>query len=365
MLHAVIQVDNSGPSTQFSLRNSVGETITGHSLHALLIALDYIDEPVYTAPPATADVAVEYVYSAPPAVAAAGAVEKPAIKGTVRESDLKAWQLLGEGQSGKVFKAKHNGSDVAVKRLKTAYRTSELAATAMADLMAELEIMQALPWHENVVAWRGTIVEPSGALTAIVSEFCSGGSLLTAIQSKAWTKWKSTKLRIALGVARAVEHLHAHGVVHRDLAARNVLLVAVGSDLLPKVADFGMSRVVEDASDDHTTVSNVGPVRWMAPEQLQRLMYSSKSDAYAFGCVVFELFMRTRPWNEHVTLAQTINAVSAGARPEFSAACKIPRALLALVKRCWAHVPADRPPMSTVREELEAMISPLAPAAHC
>lgn len=341
VLHASIQVE----SDSFALRNTFGDLKSGSSLRNLLLELDYIDKEKEQK---RADTEVVVVT---PAISST-------VKWTIRESDIKILQLLGEGQSGKVFKARHNGSDVAVKQLKLSYRSKELEATAMADLAAELTIMQALPWHENVVACRGAVVSATtGAPAAIVSEFCSGGSLLTAIHSKAWEKWKSTKIRLTLGIARGIEHLHTYGIVHRDVAARNVLLApAAGGELLPKVTDFGMSRAVDDVDETQTTVSNVGPVRWMAPEQLQELSYSSRSDVYSFGCVVFELFMRKRPWEEHVTLIETIDAVNAGKRPVFASKCKIPRALQELVTRCWAHVPTERPSMTMIREELESLV---------
>lgn len=350
VLHATIQVD----STSFALRNTFGDLKIGSTIPHLLRALDYIDaenEPQQQQNTYT-ELVIVPASPSPPATSSSSAT----VKWTIREADLKILQLLGEGQSGKVFKARHNGSDVAVKQLKMSYRTKDLEATAMADLAAELTIMQALPWHENVVACRGAVVSAlTGAPAAIVSEFCSGGSLLTAIHSKAWEKWKSTKLRLTLGIARGIAHLHTYGIVHRDVAARNVLLApAAGSDLVPKVTDFGMSRAVDDVDEAQTTVSNVGPVRWMAPEQLQELSYSSRSDVYSFGCVVFELYMRKRPWDEHVTLIETIDAVNAGQRPKLKG--NIPRALRDLVTRCWAHVPADRPSMTMVREELESIV---------
>jgi len=264
-----------------------------------------------------------------------------------------------------VFKARHKGSVVALKKLKLsmvggATRSAVQEAKAVTDLVTELEIMQLLPYHENVVACRGAVVDASGVPTAIVAEYCAGGSLLVAIESKQWEKWKTTKARIALGIARGVEHLHTYNVVHRDLAARNVLLVPMsGDDVQPKVADFGMSAAVDDVEATQLTVSEVGPLRWMAPEQLNKRAYSAHSDVYSFGCVIFEIYMRQRPWNELTTLKQTVEAVVRGDRPKFSAKCKIPPTLEDIVKRCWAHAPKDRPIMNVVREELEKIVAKL------
>jgi serine/threonine protein kinase len=80
----------------------------------------------------------------------------------------------------------------------------------------------------------------------LVLQFCSGGSLLKAIESAAWDTWRTaTKVRLLVGVARSLEHLHASGVVHRDLAARNVLLeTAASGELIAKVA-AGAVRILK------------------------------------------------------------------------------------------------------------------------
>jgi serine/threonine protein kinase len=78
-----------------------------------------------------------------------------------------------------------------------------------------------------------------------------------------------------LGVAKGLGHLHANHIVHRDVAARNVLL----QNNEPKITDFGMSRIVEEDKRG-ITKSELGPIRWMAPESLRNKEYSTKSGNY-------------------------------------------------------------------------------------
>ncbi len=87
-------------------------------------------------------------------------------------------------------------------------------------------------------------------------------------------------------------HLHNNNIVHRDMAARNILLSATGS---PKISDFGMSRLI---ADDHgnTTKSDVGPIKWMAPEAIKYKEYSKKSDMWSFGVTVWEIVTRQIPF---------------------------------------------------------------------
>jgi serine/threonine protein kinase len=208
-------------------------------------------------------------------------------------------------------------------------------------------------YHENVVAFRGAVVDAAGVPVAIVTEFCTSGSLEAAIKSDEWLKWKTTKVRIVLGVAKGVEHLHTYKIVHRDLAARNVLL-ANPKDPVPKVADFGMSRAVDDVEATQLTEKQLGPVRWMAPEQFHRRAYSAYSDVYSFGCVVYEVFMREYPWAS-IDVVKVAMEVFDGKRPQFSDESKLPSKLLALVQRCWNHEAKNRPTMEEVREQLESI----------
>jgi serine/threonine protein kinase len=83
------------------------------------------------------------------------------------------------------------------------------------------------------------------------------------------------------GIAAGMLHLHNHNIIHRDLAARNILLSGTGD---PKISDFGMSRILQK-EEEGKTKTNIGPIRWMAPESLANQTYSKKSDVWSFGIV--------------------------------------------------------------------------------
>ena len=94
---------------------------------------------------------------------------------------------------------------------------------------------------------------------AIITELAPNGSLdvylkknlqIDLNQKKKWMKQIST----------GIGHLHSEEIIHKDLAARNILL---GENLIAKVSDFGLSRILEDSNTSHTTQSTVGPIKWM------------------------------------------------------------------------------------------------------
>lgn len=105
-----------------------------------------------------------------------------------------------------------------------------------------------------------------------------------------------------------MHHLSKEGICHRDLASRNVLL---DENFKPKISDFGLSRFVHTGSSSTTKFvlfclrpltdlllrSEVGPLKWMAPESLRDRLYSEKSDVWMFGVVCFEIMNRSV--NEH------------------------------------------------------------------
>lgn len=95
-------------------------------------------------------------------------------------------------------------------------------------------------------------------MQCIVLEFVARGSLYDLLQSDEQLSGQ-TMLMVLKGVCDGMAHLHDENVVHRDLAARNVLL---DHNLVPKLGDFGMSRVLE-RSDKNQTKSDTGPLKWM------------------------------------------------------------------------------------------------------
>jgi tRNA A-37 threonylcarbamoyl transferase component Bud32 len=193
-------------------------------------------------------------------------------------SEIHTVKKLGAGAFGEVMLAEWNGVEVAVKMFRNPSKE------AIDDYKHEALMMAKVSHHPNVVNFIGASFPPDGM--AMVLGLCAGGSLLSALEKKKLDAAKKT--RILGEVASALSFLHSLGIVHRDIAARNVLLDGHG---VAKLADLGLSRLLEDKQGEQTTVQyNVGPVRWMAPEAIRDRKYSSASDAFSFGVLMAEVW---------------------------------------------------------------------------
>jgi len=227
--------------------------------------------------------------------------------------------------------------DVAVKQMNAEIAKDE---KALSDFYREAELLSRLRPHPNVILFIGVTQSP----LAIVTEFCSGGSLFDMICEGRDFSMKQIKLFL-LGIARGMLHLHAEGIIHRDLAARNVLLT---EKLDPKISDFGLSR--ELAEGPRQTTALTGPLRWMAPESIRERIYSKESDVWAFGITAWELVTHETPYHE-------LDAVNAAIGVGYDhLRLEVPRCdgdVEEIMKGCWMEDPEKRPTFEEIAKKLE------------
>ncbi|KAL3871697.1 hypothetical protein ACJMK2_039681 [Sinanodonta woodiana] len=275
---------------------------------------------------------------------------KPTVFGLSPEPDR--WEIerteiamkhrLGGGQYGDVYEAiwKRYNKTVAVKTLKE-------DTMALKDFLEEASIMKEMK-HPNLVQLLGVCTrEPP---FYIVTEFMTHGNLLDFMRSSNKEDIGPTTLMyMATQIASAMACLESKNFIHRDLAARNCL---VGENHLVKVADFGLARLMKD----DTYTAHVGakfPIKWTAPEGLAFNRFSTKSDVWAFGVLLWELATYGMSPYPGVDLTEVYHLLERGYRMERPQGC--PAHVYQLMMRCWQWDPKERPTFQEILQSLENM----------
>ena len=201
--------------------------------------------------------------------------------------------------------------------------------------------------HPNVVHLVGvvTIGEPM----LIVMEFMEFGSLQDYLQSPAVNGKLSNPdmYRMGLDIASAMNYLGLCGFVHRDLAARNVL---VNNKLVCKISDFGKSMLIGSI---HSRSRDKLAVRWTAPEGFNNRRFTTASDAWSFGVLLWEIFSYgERPYG-NLPNSKVVSDINMGIRLPCPSYC--PRTAYLLMLDTWIAVPTARPTFKIIFQRLLSM----------
>uniref|UniRef100_A0AAY4ERP6 receptor protein-tyrosine kinase n=1 Tax=Denticeps clupeoides TaxID=299321 RepID=A0AAY4ERP6_9TELE len=277
-----------------------------------------------------------------------------AVREFAKEIDIscvKIEQVIGAGEFGEVCSGnlKMPGKRemfVAIKTLKSGYTEKQRR-----DFLSEASIMGQFD-HPNVIHLEGVVTKSSPVM--IITEFMENGSLDTFLRQNDGQFTVIQLVGMLRGIASGMKYLADMNYVHRDLAARNIL---VNSNLVCKVSDFGLSRFLEDDTSDPTYTSALGgkiPIRWTAPEAIQYRKFTSASDVWSYGIVMWEVMSYgERPYWD-MTNQDVINAIEQDYRLPPPMDC--PSALHQLMLDCWQKDRNNRPKFSQIVNNLDKMI---------
>ncbi|XP_023160411.2 tyrosine-protein kinase Abl isoform X5 [Drosophila hydei] len=257
-------------------------------------------------------------------------------------TDIMMKHKLGGGQYGEVYEAvwKRYGNTVAVKTLKE-------DTMALKDFLEEAAIMKEMK-HPNLVQLIGVCTrEPP---FYIITEFMSHGNLLDFLRSAGRETLDAVALLyMATQIASGMSYLESRNYIHRDLAARNCL---VGDNKLVKVADFGLARLMRD--DTYTAHAGAKfPIKWTAPEGLAYNKFSTKSDVWAFGVLLWEIATYGMSPYPGIDLTDVYHKLEKGYRMERPPGC--PPEVYDLMRQCWQWDATDRPTFKSIHHALEHM----------
>uniref|UniRef100_A0A667WY67 receptor protein-tyrosine kinase n=1 Tax=Myripristis murdjan TaxID=586833 RepID=A0A667WY67_9TELE len=258
-------------------------------------------------------------------------------------------KVIGAGEFGEVFrgvmKAPGRGEvAVAIKTLKPGYTEKQRQ-----DFLSEASIMGQFS-HQNIIRLEGVVTKFKHAM--IVTEYMENGALDIYLRDHDGEIPSYQLVGMLRGIAAGMKYLSDMSYVHRDLAARNVL---VNSNLECKVSDFGLSRVLEDDPEGtYTTRGGKIPIRWTAPEAIAYRKFTSASDVWSFGIVMWEVMaFGERPYWD-MSNHEVMKAINEAFRLPAPMDC--PSAVYQLMLQCWLHDRSKRPRFTDIVNILDKLL---------
>uniref|UniRef100_A0A8C3QG44 Tyrosine-protein kinase n=1 Tax=Cyanoderma ruficeps TaxID=181631 RepID=A0A8C3QG44_9PASS len=227
---------------------------------------------------------------------------------------------IGQGEFGDVLQGEYMGQRVAVKNIKLL--------------------------HGGALQHLQKAKSPGSPILLVLTHFillCQG-NLVNFLRTRGRALVPIQQLLLfALDVAQGMDYLESKKLVHRDLAARNIL---ISEENVAKVSDFGLARVNPKGAD-----ATLLPVKWTAPEALKHNKFSSKSDVWSYGILLWETFSFGRAPYPKLALKEVTELLEKGYRMDPPDGC--PPTVYALMKSCWELEPGKRPSFKKLTEKLQ------------
>jgi len=209
--------------------------------------------------------------------------------------------------------------------------------------------------HPNIVRMITPLCGPSQTSPSLVFEYAGRETLKRYLQTEKGNPNTSRLLAMAAGVACGMAELEKKGFIHCDLKAKSVL---IDDDLVCRIASFNKTLCLKSGETHKICDSHRLSIRWQAPEILKECKFSSKSDAWAFGVFLFEVFTRgSQPYPDMKPdqVKQFVLAQNKMSKPDSG----FPKEVFALMKDCFQFNASRRPTFASLNTKLKNLHSKL------
>ncbi|KAF6021994.1 MET [Bugula neritina] len=258
---------------------------------------------------------------------------------------------IGKGNFGAVYTGQllqeNSIKTVAIKVIKN----METTIPVIEKFLEEAVILQDFR-HANVLETLGVSI-PDTDTPQVVLPYMANGDLKSLIQIEHIKLTFGDLMHFAKQVACGMEYLSSHRFVHRDLAARNCL---VSEEYIVKIADFGLSKDLYSKdyyqSDEKNGVPL--PIKWLALESLNSGMFTTMSDVWSYGVLVWELCTRGAPPYSDVDSWDVKSFLQRGRRLNCPTYC--PPAVWHVISNCWLEDPEQRPTFTELHELFTSLL---------
>ncbi|CAJ0929542.1 unnamed protein product, partial [Mesorhabditis belari] len=231
---------------------------------------------------------------------------------------------------------------------------SNAKADDLMDFIQEIEFMKKLEYCPHLLSMLGCSTDPK--YPVLITELCERGDLLHLvrdIENEAINETEKLKfnelLPLVWQVSDGLAYLKSRKIIHRDVAARNVLITG---ENMAKLSDFGLCRYNDQMF--YTTRGGKLPIKWMAPESFEYAIFTSKTDVWSFGVLLWEVYSYGKTPYTSVQPDEMLKHLKDGGRLEIPE--RTPEWMVPLMASCWAEKADERPDIDTIQQAFYSMM---------